>query len=265
MRRAVEASGQAVAAADEISAGRNAAAGDIRYLLTQAEAVRRSNDAQAAAYEETANDVAGASAKAEAWAEASWLWAEHMPDTLPDNAVKIMDISGDHWSSRWWANRADNAFGRLTDLYLGAWPDPPTTNLEGGPITVGSIYYNTDTGQMYVWDGANWQSMTQPQRAATAALWYEATAGQTVFPFCHAGSPRPELRPVARRHRGRRYPRQWRQADAGGAQSAPATGRSTPPPRPSPLRGRSGPATSSPSISCSTTANWRRVRCGRGS
>ena len=68
MRRAVEASGQAVAAADEISAGRNAAAGDIRYLLTQAEAVRRSNDAQAAAYEETANDVAGASAKAEAWA-----------------------------------------------------------------------------------------------------------------------------------------------------------------------------------------------------
>ena len=79
-----------------------------------------------------------------------------MPDTLPDNAVKIMDISGDHWSRRWWANRADNAFGRLTDLYLGAWPDPPTTNLEGGPITVGSIYYNTDTGQMYVWDGANW-------------------------------------------------------------------------------------------------------------
>jgi len=183
MRRAVAAGAQAQAAAEEISTNRNAAAVDIRYLLTQAEAVRRSNDAQAAAYVETANDVAGASAKAEAWAEASWLWAEHMPDTLPDNAVKIMDISGDHWSSRWWANRADNAFGRLTDLYLGAWPDPPTTNLEGGPITIGSIYYNTDTGQMYVWDGSNWQSMTQPQRAATAALWYEATAGQTIFPF----------------------------------------------------------------------------------
>lgn len=170
-------------AADEISSQRNAASDDIRYLLSQAEAIRRSHDAATAVYTETANDVAGASAKAEAWAEASWLWAEHMPDTLPDNAVKIMDISGDHWSSRWWANRADNAFGRLTDLYLGAWPDPPTTNLEGGPIETGSIYYNTDTGQMYVWDGANWQSMTQPQRAAMATLWYEAAEGQTVFPF----------------------------------------------------------------------------------
>lgn len=121
----------------------------------------------------------------EAWAESSRLWAEHMPDTLPDNALKMMDISGDHWSARWWANKADNAFGRLTDLYLGAWPEPPTTNLEGGPIEVGSIYYDTDPppGQMYVWDGANWQSMTSPQRAAVATLWYAATAGQTVFPL----------------------------------------------------------------------------------
>ena len=119
----------------------------------------------------------------EAWAWSSQLWAEHMPDTLPDNALKMMDITGDHWSARWWANKADNAFGRLTDLYLGAWPEPPTTNLEGGPIEVGSIYYDTDPppGQMYVWTGSGWNSMTQPARAMVSTLWYSASAGQTVF------------------------------------------------------------------------------------
>src|SRR5262245_23154740 len=122
-------------------------------------------------------------AEAEAWARSSALWAEHMPDTLPDNAVKIMDITGDHWSSRWWANRADNAFGRLTDLYLGAWSDPPTTNLEGGPIETGSIYYDTDDQQPYVWDGANWVPFWTPGRSVSSSLWYRAAAGQTVFPF----------------------------------------------------------------------------------
>jgi hypothetical protein len=121
----------------------------------------------------------------EAWARTSMLWAEHMPDILPDDALVGLDITGDHWSSRWWANRADNAFGRLTDLYLGAHPIPPATNLEGGPIQPGSIYFDTDPppGQMYVWNGSQWVSMTQPARAGLATLWYAATDGQTVFPF----------------------------------------------------------------------------------
>lgn len=121
----------------------------------------------------------------EAWARTSAQWAEHMPDTLPESALVSMDVTGDHWSAKWWANKADNAFGRLTDLYLGAWPTPPVTNLEGGPIEVGSIYYDTDPppGQMYVWDGSSWQSMTQPARAMVSTLWYSASAGQTVFPL----------------------------------------------------------------------------------
>jgi hypothetical protein len=121
----------------------------------------------------------------EAWARTSMLWAEHMPDILPDDALVGLDITGDHWSSRWWANRADNAFGRLTDLYLGAWPTPPAYNLEGGPIQPGSIYFDTEPppGQMYVWNGSQWVSMTQPARAGLATLWYNATDGQTVFPF----------------------------------------------------------------------------------
>jgi hypothetical protein len=89
-----------------------------------------------------------------------------------------MGISGEHWSARWWANRADNAFGRLTDMYLGAWPDPPLTNLEGGEIQEGAIYYDTDNGQMYVWTGSGWESLWAPQRSAMSTLLYNTTAGQ---------------------------------------------------------------------------------------
>jgi hypothetical protein len=120
-------------------------------------------------------------AAAQAWADSSRLWAEHMPDTLPDNALKIMDVTGDHWSSRWWANQAANAFGMLTSLYLGVHPAPPITGNTGGPITVGSIYYDSTTGQAYVWTGSQWESFYGVQRAATMSLWYAALAGQTVF------------------------------------------------------------------------------------
>lgn len=45
-------------------------------------------------------------ALAEDWADVSTAWAEHMPDTIPPNILATMAITGDHWSARWWANRA---------------------------------------------------------------------------------------------------------------------------------------------------------------
>lgn len=33
-------------------------------------------------------------------------WAEHMPDELPADTLAGTGITGDHWSSRWWANQA---------------------------------------------------------------------------------------------------------------------------------------------------------------
>ena len=107
-----------------------------------------------ARYVTDSQDWDDASSEAQAWAESSRLWAEHMPDTLPDNALKVMDVTGDHWSSRWWANQAANAFGALTSLYLGVHPVPPTTNNNGGPIELGSIYYDSTTDKAYVWDGS---------------------------------------------------------------------------------------------------------------
>lgn len=50
--------------------------------------------------------TATASPSAETYAQLGQAWAEHMPDTIPPNLLAEMNVTGDHWSSRWWANRA---------------------------------------------------------------------------------------------------------------------------------------------------------------
>jgi len=176
---AIRAAAAAKIAESAVSAAQNRA--EAQFAAVEARAAEMSAAASAALLSQAS--VTAGEGEAEAWAVASALWAEHMPDTIPDNAVKIMDISGDHWSSRWWANKAAAAFGSLSSLYLGAHPIPPSTTNTGDPIPLGAIYYNTETGQMYVWDGSQWVSMTQPQRAGLATLWYNAANGQTAFPF----------------------------------------------------------------------------------
>jgi len=56
--------------------------------------------------ENAANDTAGDVALAQDYADVTQAWAEHMPDTIPPNILAVMGITGDHWSSRWWANQA---------------------------------------------------------------------------------------------------------------------------------------------------------------
>ena len=51
-------------------------------------------------------DPLGAAATAQDYAQVCIDWAEHMPDTIPLQTLAINAITGDHWSSRWWANQA---------------------------------------------------------------------------------------------------------------------------------------------------------------
>ena len=183
--RAEQLQAQAEILSDQLQPAQAAALAETDRLLRLArEALAK---AEKLSFDElnAANRADEANNNALLWAEVSQDWAEHMPDTIPPNTLAWMGISGEHWSARWWANRADNAFGRLTDLYLGVHPTPPATNLEGGPIQPGSIYFDNDPlpGQMYVWNGSTWESMGQPQRAAVMTLWYYGAAGQTVFPL----------------------------------------------------------------------------------
>ena len=133
-----------------------------------------------------ASDDAGATATSADYAQVSIEWAEHLPDTIPPNILAINAISGQHWSSRWWALRSANAFGMLAWWYMGAWPSPgpPTTPLTptGQPIPPGAMYFDTTLGVMLVWNGSTWVPLAQgPAKAATSSLYYQATAGQTVF------------------------------------------------------------------------------------
>jgi hypothetical protein len=147
-------------------------------VSTQAEARDMLDDAFNAQ-----NEVLRQAAVAEDWANVSIAWSEHMPDTIPPNILATNAITGEHWSSRWWAMKSANAFGMMAMLYCGASDVPPTQTLTGDPLTPGCMYFDTNTNTMMVWNGAAWQPFTIPQKAFTASLYYLATQDQRFVPL----------------------------------------------------------------------------------
>jgi hypothetical protein len=129
------------------------------------------------------NHATGAAAEAQAYADVTQAWAEHMPNTIPPNILAVMGVTGDHWSSRWWANKAAGAFGALSELYLGVWAEPPTSTSTGDPIPIGAIYYNSTNETVYLWNGTAWVPFWTPVKSTFLSLLYRAAANQTVFPL----------------------------------------------------------------------------------
>jgi hypothetical protein len=134
-----------------------------------------------------ATDVVGATNTSADYAQVSIAWAENMPDTIPGNILAVNAITGDHWSSRWWAHRAAGAFGMQAEWYMGAWPSPgpPSTpfTTTGDPIPPGAMYWDTTNNQMMTWNGVGWAAVAAPAIAATSSLYYPTAANQTVFPL----------------------------------------------------------------------------------
>ena len=87
-----------------------------------------------------AGDDAGATATSADHAQVSIEWAEHMPDTIPPNVLAVTAISGDHWSSRWWANKA----AMIYQAIIGAGA-PPASAVASSPTI--SLYYVATQGQ----------------------------------------------------------------------------------------------------------------------
>jgi hypothetical protein len=90
-------------------------------------------------------DATGDLALAQLYAVLAQAWAEYMPGTIPPNILAVMDITGDHWSSRWWANRAAQIVNSLATT-----PPPPGTvvpvfgDIVLGNGAAGSVNINGD-------------------------------------------------------------------------------------------------------------------------
>jgi len=161
-----------------------------RTEIAAREAVQNAAEINAlgATLQDSASDAANSANDAELSAnqarldqELAGAWAEYMPNEIPGHFLASYDISGQHWSSRWWANQAAAAFGSLSSLYLGAHPAPPATTATGQPIPPGAIYYNTTSEQPFVWNGTEWVPFYAPTKALMLTLSYAATAEQTTF------------------------------------------------------------------------------------
>ena len=156
-----------------------AASADLSRLDANSSALTAGAKATDAA--NSANHAAGDAALAQDWGIVSRDWAEHMPDHIPANTLAVMGITGEHWSSRWWAHQAHSALDGMAALYLGAFPEPPLTTVTGDPIPLGALYFNTTLNEPFVWNGSEWIPFYAPVKALLLTLVYRAVEDQTVF------------------------------------------------------------------------------------
>lgn len=180
----------AMAAAAILAADSSGALAQIAAAEAAAIALKTTADTRAEDVINAANDAEGWGAYSYSWAQVSWRWAEYMEGPIPADILAIMGISGDHWSSRFWATAAADASGsaasdaasaaaaaeaaqdaaeaaaaaaeEVSDLYLGDHATAPGTDNDGDALQVGAMYWNTTSNQLSVWDGAVWIAVTTP-------------------------------------------------------------------------------------------------------
>jgi hypothetical protein len=93
------------------------------------------------------------------------------------------------WSAKWWALQAYSLVGAAGQFFLGPWPagplpgeqNPQTGQVTPNPIPPGSIYYDTTSGQIMVWNGIAWKQATALQSTVSISYVYQAAASQQNF------------------------------------------------------------------------------------
>jgi hypothetical protein len=172
---ATSAAAQAANAATSRDAAQVAAAEAEGSETAAALAETAATNAKVAA-ETAAGTAMGSEDQAMLFADLAGAWAEHMPDTIPPDVLAVNAITGDHWSSRWWANAAAQAFGNAAWYYAGAGPVPPITTATGDPLPIGAIWFDTSIppGTIRIWNGTDWiaaaPSSLPPNSIATIHL-----------------------------------------------------------------------------------------------
>jgi len=203
--RARDAEAAAVSAARSLSAISH---GNIASKDASDDAENAADRAESAAMD-ASNDANYAHANADnaiAAKNEATQWAEYLAGPVVDPAAAPAYIAGHPyghglyyqpvegglaglWSAKWWTLYAQQLVGHWNFYYLGAWDTPPfpgSTNPATGlttpnPLATGSFYYNTTTGQLYIWDGTQWTTPIKPTAAYQSNYVYVATAGQKIF------------------------------------------------------------------------------------
>lgn len=185
-KEAKEAAAQAKEAAKVISAKQN----DVLKQIASSEANALNAAQQAQSDRELVfsrnmeTRVAGDSGESELYARCSMQWAEFIDgnNTIPSDVLAAMKVTGDHWSSRWWAHRAGEVVqGTLDEIfryYIGAFATPPSADPNGNPLVLGTMYFNTTEEVMYVWDGDSWEPLVSPAPMDMGEYVYVAVDGQ---------------------------------------------------------------------------------------
>lgn len=122
--------------------------------------------------------------------------AAHAPDFIEaskfPNGLFYQPVEGGMaglWSAKWWALQAYNLVGAAGQFFLGPWPagplpgeqNPATGQVAPNPIPPGSIYYDTTSHQVMVWNGSAWKTSVAQVSSFHASYVYEATDGQQDF------------------------------------------------------------------------------------
>jgi hypothetical protein len=79
------------------------------------------------------------------------------------------------------AAAAAASYDSFDDRYLGVKASDPTVDNDGNALVTGALYYNSTSGSMKVYDGANWIAASSAGNASLLNYRYVATAGQTTF------------------------------------------------------------------------------------
>ena len=191
-----------------------------RQMISEWNAIREATKRAANVAQRSSDSVGMFATEAEDWANYSKAqadnaiaakdealqWAEYLagpvvdPATAPDyiasskfpHGLFYNPVEGSPaglWSAKWWALYARGLVGNLAFYYLGAWDNPPlpgeqnpnTGQTVPDPLTQGSIYYDTGTGTIMVWNGSAWTSPVALAQGFVGHFVYRATANQTVF------------------------------------------------------------------------------------
>jgi hypothetical protein len=147
LAQAQSAAAIASSARHDIADTRNDAVLTARSAVARAEQAAQSitRSVDSAGAQHTAVMISANSA--ENWSLASWHWAEYMDGPLPAETVAWMGITGDHWSSRWWANAAANSAQDAQDAADSIDQGPPgPPGPAGPPGTIGPVGPPGNTG-----------------------------------------------------------------------------------------------------------------------